>query len=217
MSANVRDDLVKAVASETLANIKAVYSDANAFYLLVLPTSGITYCFDMRTTLQSGAARMTTWSLTPTALFANRAKEVLMGFASYVASYSGYNDNTSRYSMSYYTNYFDLGSPSAVKILKKISFSVVGGSGATVVLKYGFDYSNNYSSQVMILRSVSFSEYGSAEFGVDEFSIGAVFDNQKIQVGGAGNVIQLGVETFIDGSEMSIQKLDIFCKAGRTR
>lgn len=217
MSANVRDDLVKAVASETLSDIKAVYSDSQAFYLLVLPTSGITYCFDMRGALQSGASRMTTWALTPSALCSTRAKEVLMGFAGYVASYAGYTDNNVRYLMSYYTNYFDLGSPSAVKILKKVSFSVVGGSAATVVLKYGFDYSNSYNSQVMTLRSVAFSEYGYAEYGSDEYSIGAVFDNQKVQVGGAGNVIQLGVETFIDGSEMSIQKLDIFCKAGRTR
>jgi hypothetical protein len=217
MSANVRDDLVRAVAAETLADIKAVYSDSQAFYLLVLPVSGITYCFDMRGALQSGASRMTTWALTPSALCSIRSKELLMGFAGYVGSYTGYQDNGSQFPMAYYTNYFDLGSPSAVKVLKKVSFSVVGGSAATVVLKYGFDYSNSYNSQVMTLRSVSLSEYGIAEYGIGEYSIGAVFDNQKVQVGGAGNVIQLGVETFINGSELSIQKLDIFCKAGRTR
>ena len=217
MSANVRDDLVKAVANETFADIKAVYSDSQAFYLLVLPASNTTYCFDMRGALQTGASRMTTWSLTPSALFTNRAKEVLMGFAGYVGSYTGYQDNSVKYLMSYYTNYFDLGSPSAVKILKKISFSIVGGTSSEVVLKYGFDYSNTYNSQVLSLLQPAIAEYGIAEYGIAEYSAGAVFDNQKVQVGGAGNVIQIGLETYINGYEMSVQKLDIFCKAGRTR
>ena len=119
--------------------------------------------------------------------------------------------------MSYYTNYFDLGSPTAIKVLKKISFSMVGGSGAAVVLKYGFDYSNNYSSEFLQLGSYTIAEYGIAQYNIDEYSVGVVFDNKKVQVGGAGNVIQLGVETNINNFELSIQKLDIFCKAGRTR
>ena len=118
LSANVRDDIVYAVSVETLANIKAGYSSNNAFYVLTFPTLGITYCFDLRSTLQNGAARATTWTMVPTALFSNRAKEFLMGFAGYVGYYSGHLDNTSTYRMSYYTNYFDLGSPTAIKILK---------------------------------------------------------------------------------------------------
>jgi len=217
MSMNVRDDLVKALASEDLSDIKAVYSDSNAFYLLVLPVNHISYCFDMRTTLQNGAARTTTWTLAPSALFANRSKELLIGTAGYVGSYTGNLDNTSTYPMSYYTNYFDLGSPTAIKVLKKISFSMVGGSGAAVVLKYGFDYSNNYSSEFLQLGSYTIAEYGIAQYNIDEYSVGVVFDNKKVQVGGAGNVIQLGVETNINNFDLSIQKLDIFCKAGRTR
>jgi len=217
LSANVRDDLVYAVSIEDLSDIRAVYSDNNAFYLLVLPVSGVTYCFDMRTTLQNGAARTTTWTLTPTALFANRAKELLMGFAGYIGSYIGNIDNTTDYRMSYYSNYFDLGSPTAIKILKKISFTMIGGNGADVILKYGFDYSSNYNSQFLTLGDLNPAEYGIAEYNIGEYSAGIVFENQKIQVGGAGNIIQLGIETVISDFELSIQKIDVFCKAGRTR
>lgn len=165
----------------------------------------------------NGAARATTWTLVPRALFSNRAKELLLGFAGFVGYYTGNLDNTSTYRMSYYTNYFDLGSPTAIKILKKISFTIIGGNGADVVLKYGFDYSSNYNSQFLQLGDVNPAEYGIAEYNIGEYTAGVVFDNQKVQVGGAGNIIQLGIETIISDFELSIQKLDVFCKAGRTR
>ena len=56
ISANVRDDLVRDTTQETLANIKAVYSDVNAFYLITFPSSSTTYCFDMRKALPDGSA-----------------------------------------------------------------------------------------------------------------------------------------------------------------
>ena len=217
ISANVRDDLVSAINIETLSNIKAGYSSANAFYVLTLPVTGITYCFDLRSTLPNGAARATTWTLVPTAMFSNRAKEFLIGTAGYVGYYTGHLDNTSTYRMAYYTNYFDLGSPNAIKILKKISFTIIGGNGADVILKYGFDYSTNYNSQFLQLGDLNPAEYGVAEYNIGEYTAGAVFDNQKVQVGGSGNILQLGIEAIISDFELSIQKLDVFCKAGRTR
>ena len=62
LSANVRDDLLAAISVESsVANLKAVHSDKEGFYLLVIPTAGVVYCFDIRVTLQNGAARATTW------------------------------------------------------------------------------------------------------------------------------------------------------------
>lgn len=217
LSANVRDELVAAIGLETLTDIRAVYSDTYAFYLLSFPTANITYCFDMRGSLQNGAARTTTWSLVPTAMFSTRNKELLFGLPGYVGCYCTNSDNNVSYLMSYFTNYFDLGSPSAIKILKKISFTVIGGSNAGIVLKYGFDYSQSYNSQTIFLGGVAAAEYGVAEYNIAEYSAGIVFDNQKIQVGGAGNIIQLGVETTIENFDLSIQKLDVFCKTGRIR
>lgn len=217
ISANVRDDLVRDVAQEILSNIKAVYSDSNAFYLITFPSSNTTYCFDTRKALQDGSARVTTWSLVPTALFSNRAKELLTGNAGFVGSYTGYLDKTSTYRMAYYSNYFDLGSPNSVKMLKKVGFTIVGGSDASLALKYSFDYSPSYRSLPFNLLSITPSEYGIAEYGIAEYTTGVVFDNQKIQAGGSGNVLQIGVETEINNFEISVQKIDVFCKLGRTR
>jgi hypothetical protein len=217
ISANVRDDLVRDTKQETLANIKAVYSDVNAFYLITFPSSSTTYCFDTRKALQDGSARVTTWSLIPTAMFSNRAKELLTGHAGYVGSYLGNRDRTSTYRMAYYSNHFDLGSPSSVKMLKKVGFTIVGASGVGLALKYGFDYTNSYRSLPFYLGTSNPDEYGIAEYGIAEYESGIVFDNQKIQAGGSGNVLQIGLEVEINNFEISVQKLDVFCKVGRTR
>ena len=54
LSKNIRDDLMQNVRSETATNIKAVYYDRDAFYLLSLPTTRFVYCFDTRSSLEDG-------------------------------------------------------------------------------------------------------------------------------------------------------------------
>jgi hypothetical protein len=44
-----------------------------------------------------------------------------------------------------------------------------------------------------------------------------VFDNNTTQLGGTGRLIQLGVEAMINGSELSVQKMDCYVKQGRIR
>jgi len=60
-------------------------------------------------------------------------------------------------------------------------------------------------------------EYGVAEYNTSaEYAIGVVLDSIKSSVGGSGNVIQIGFEADVDGDALSVQKLDIFVKTGRT-
>lgn len=48
-----------------------------------------------------------------------------------------------------------------------------------------------------------------------EFSVGIVLDAIKASVGGSGNTIQIGFEADVNGSELSVQKIDMFVKTGR--
>lgn len=218
ISSNVRDDLVLAVSSEDVANIKAVYSARHAFYLLSLPVNNLVYCFDMRQSLQNGSSRTTTWNnITPSAMCYTRDKKLLVGQSGYIGSYQAHLDNTSSYRMSYYTNFFDFQSPTVLKILKKISMTFIGGNGAAATIKYGFDYSSQYLSRNIILGNINIAEYGISEYNIGEYTAGVVFDNQKISASGSGNVLQMGVETIINGFEISLQKLDCYVKTGRTR
>lgn len=218
LSLNIKDVLVSYIQLEDPKRIKAVYSDKDAFYLLSMPTVNTVYCFDMRTALPNGAAKTTTWnSITPKAFFYTRSKDLLLGQESYVAKYETNLDNNSTYRLQYYTNYFDFGSPTALKILKKINLTFIGGNTAIAFVKYGFDYSAAYLSRTIELGSTSIAEYGLAEYNVNEYTAGIVFDNQKIQASGSGNVLQIGLELDINDFEISLQKLDCYVKAGRIR
>jgi hypothetical protein len=217
ISANVRDDLVYEITLEDANEIRAVYSDKDAFYLLSLPARQLVYCFDMRTMLENGANRTTTWDgLVPTAFKYLRNKDLLVGKVGYVGRYDGYRDNIDSYLMRYYTNYFDFQAPTVIKLMKKVGITVIGGQGYGVVLKFGFDYSDILNSRQFSLSNAAIAEYDIADFNVGEFG-GSAFDNKVINIGGSGKVIQLGFETIVFSKPVSIQKLDVYVKTGKTR
>jgi len=217
ISANVRDELVGAMSLETAANIKAVHSDKEGFYLITFPTTGLTYCFDLRMVLQNGAGRATTWDgVVPSAFCYKQNKDLLLGKPGYVAKYDTYLDNTDFYIMKYYTNYFDFGAPTSLKIMKKVGITTIGGQGYPVVLKFGYDYSDILNSRQFNLSNAAIAEYNISEYNIAEFG-GTAFDNKLINIGGAGKVIQLGFETVVNGKPVSLQKIDVFTKLGKTR
>jgi hypothetical protein len=217
ISANVRDDLMLLVDAETPKAVKATYYERDAFYLISFPTSGICYCFDARGVLQNGAARATMWRLTVTALCATVGRSLYLGKAGYIGNYTGYTDNENTYRMSYYTNWFDMGAPTIEKILKKVGITFIGGRGVNVAIKWAFDYSQSYRNTTYTLANPAVAEYGIAEYGIAEYTTGVVFDNTITQLGGTGRLIQLGIEAMINGSELSVQKMDCYVKQGRTR
>jgi hypothetical protein len=173
ISFNVRDDLVSFVDSETDKNrIKAAYYPKDAFYVLTLPTSKYVFCFDLRGRLQNGACRVTIWdSIEPTAFYTTYSGDLLIGKEGYVGKYISYLDNTTVYKMRYYTNNFDLGNPTSLKVLKKANFTVVGGVGQNVFIKYGFDYISSYRDIRKTLSAGSVYEFNVNKFGVTNVTV----------------------------------------------
>lgn len=217
ISKNVRDDLLANVSSETLKNIKAVYYPTDAFYLLSLPSTGFTYCFDTRGSLENGAARTTIWKqITPTAFCVTQDRQLYIGKPGYIGKYDLYEDNGATYRMSYFTNYFDFDQPASVKILKKINVVAIGGSAQPIAVKWGYDYTRNYFSRGITLQRVEVWEYGTAEYNEATYTNGIALDIANIQASGSGTVVQIGFESDIDGTPLSIQKIDFFLKAGKT-
>jgi hypothetical protein len=296
ISFNVRDDLVAFVGSETKIKVKATYYPKDAFYLLTLPTTKYVYCFDLRGRLQNGAARVTIWdSIEPTALHVTYTGDLLLGKEGYLGKYGSYLDSAATYKMRYYTNHFDLGSPTSLKFLKKANFTVVGGVGQNVFIKYGFDYVASYKDIRKSLVAGSVYEFNIAKFGVNnvtvvgsqsfsdstpttntitdtdgthyqvafksvrdadngydlphevklsggyyyvpdtnagevsnatvylksadalsEYSSGLALEEVRSNLGGSGSIIQLGFEADINQNPLSIQKIDVYVKAGKT-
>ena len=204
------------VTSETKTAIKAVYNEVEAFYLLTLPTTKQTYCFDMRGFLPDGSSRITIWtSIEPKSLFVTSAKLMYLGMTGYIGLYDNYLDDTETYRMIYFTNYFDLQKPTIQKLLKRVNWVVVGGSQQEVVTKYGFDYKDAYRSVTETLPAADISEYGTGEYNIAEYSSNRIIARFTEQVGGAGVVIQLGFETEINTEAVSIQKIDCYAKLGK--
>lgn len=221
LSKNVRNDLMQIVNGETAANIKSVYSEKEAFYLLTLPSSKSAYCFDTRVALQDGSLRITTWnSIEPTALLSRRNGDLLIGKNGYIGKYGTYQDHTSSYRFQYFTNHADLGDQSITSILKRLSIVVIGGSGQYVTMKWGFDFSANYLSSNSYIPTQRVSEYGTAEYGANAsvvayYSDGVALQTLTVSASGAGKVVQTGYEATISGTPLSIQKIEIQAKRGK--
>ena len=217
ISKNVRDDLMANVSSETAANIKSIYFDRDAFYLLSLPATRFVYCFDMRTPLQDGSARTTIWTnLEPKSFLVTAAKQLYIGKPGYIGKYFGHLDNGNVYRLKYFTNYFDFDSPTKEKILKQIGMVLIGGSAQEIAIKWGFDYNENYSAVTKQLATGVAYEYNVGEYNIAEYSDGIVLDKFKSHVGGKGPIMQVGLEADINGNPLSIQRIDIYIKQGKT-
>jgi hypothetical protein len=209
------------VGTETLANIKTVYSETEAFYLMTLPTVKEVYCFDTRGQLQDGSFRVTTWnSIEPTALLSRRNGDVLIGKNGYIGKYSNYQDDTSNYRMQYYTNHADLGNANVTSLLKRLKVVVIGGTNQFLTMKWGFDFTTNYLSANAQIPTQAVSEYGIAEYGanatvVAQYSDGVALQTLVVQASGSGKIVQTGYETNINGSPLSIQRIEIQSKDGK--
>jgi hypothetical protein len=216
LSKNIRNDLMEIVSSETLANIKSVYSEKEAFYLLTLPSVKEVYCFDTRGQLQDGSFRATNWdSIEPTALLSRRNGDLLIGKNGYIGLYGGYQDYTSAYRFQYYTNHADLGDANVTSILKRLKVVVIGGTNQYVTVKWGFDFSTNYLSANALIPTQGVSEYGIGEYNVAQYSSGVALQTLVVSASGSGKIVQTGYESNINGSGMSIQRIEIQSKNGK--
>ena len=227
LTKNVRDDLLNDISTELansgdLDDVVSVYSETNAFYLLSFPYSDIIYCLDMRSVLEDGSARVTTWYNYQADSFCRRRnRDLLIGKTNGIGKYAGYEDNGTAFRMRYFSHFVDFGNSTLKKMLKQIATTVVGGANQTFVIKAAFDYENIANSYVFTIPPQgTIAEYGIAEYGdnaatVAEYTLGIVIDNVKSSVGGSGNVIQLGFEADVNGSELSVQKIDAFVKTGK--
>jgi hypothetical protein len=216
LSKNIRSTLVSAISVETLSTIKSVYSEKNAFYLLVLPALAQVFCFDTKTQLPDGASRVTQWNnISPTCLYSLRNGDLLIGKTGYIGKYGGYQDSTSNYRFAYYTNHADLGNVNQISILKRIKVIVIGGSDQYVTIKWGFDFATNYLSNNAYIPAQGTYEYGIAEYNISEYSNGVLIKTLDVSASGAGKVVQTGYETTINGTQLSIQKIELLTKNGK--
>lgn len=216
LSKNVRNDLIQILGGETLSSIKSVYSETEAFYLLTLPSVGEVYCFDTRRQLEDGSFRVTKWdSITPTSLLSRRNGNVFLGKNGFVCKYGTYQDHTSQYRLMYFTNHADLGNQNVTSLLKRIKVVVIGGTNQFVTIKFGFDFTSNYQAVNVLINAQATSQYNVSLYNVAQYSGGVSLQTLSTPASGSGKIVQTGYEANINGSPLSIQRIEIQSKDGK--
>lgn len=243
ISKNIRDELILEVARHS-GPIKSIYSPEEAFYVLSLPDENLAYCFDMRSFLPDGSARVTTWSdINPKCFLRRRNGDILFGQVFGVYKYTGYNDSTREsggnalqpadierktYLMEYESNSMDFGKPANLKFLKQLEVSVAGNLGEDSILRWYYDYDPNTEGNFAITPPDL--EPNEGEFNIGEFTaavgetgyVGTEYASgvyiQTPHANGTGNgrVLTMGLNATIDGSPYSIQRIDLKVLLGRT-
>lgn len=243
ISKNIRDELILEVGRHS-GPIKSVYSPEEAFYVLSLPDENLAYCFDMRSFLPDGSARVTTWSdINPKCFLRRRNGDILFGKLFGVYKYTGYNDSTRAsggtagtpadierrtYVMKYESNSMDFGKPSNIKFLKQLEISVAGNLGEDSVLRWYYDYDPNTEGNFAVTSPALQPNEG--EFSIGEFTAplgqtgyvgteyasGVYIQTPHANGTGHGRVLTMGLNATIDGSPYSIQRIDLKVLLGRT-
>lgn len=219
ISKNVRNDLMFINSRQFASPLRSIFSPEEAFYVISFSDSQYAYCFDMRGTLEDGAHRATTWSgVSLKALTRLQDGSVYVGNTNGISKYTGYQDYTSSYSMRYFSNPMNFGDSARLKLLKEIILTFIGGQGAQVVVNWGYDYTETYYKEIVVIDSGSqVAYYNESEFNVpeSEYSASIIVDRPRTKTTGTGTVVTIGTEATINNNALSLQEVNIQAILGR--
>jgi hypothetical protein len=215
LSRNIRKELIDTITNRTQPTA-SLYSPENSFYLVAFPDTSVVYCFDLTTRLENGSYRVTRWPSVDFKCFERlRSGTVYIGTSDGVGTYSGYQDKSEAYRFRYYSPGLTFGDPSKTKMLKKIRPTFVNDGNLTISLYWGYDLNDRYSSASLSATGTVKSYFNVDEFNIAEFAGSATNTRKQINTTGAGTIITIGVEADINGSELSIQEINVLALLGR--
>jgi hypothetical protein len=217
LSNTITTDIIQLLREENEV-FQSVYHPEENFYLLTFVNQDITYCFDLRGTLENGSYRVTRWPGTGFTCYERKGDgTLLIGSLLGVGEYSGFLDNGGSYGFKYYSPELSFGDPSKLKFLKKLRPTVVGGSGLDVFLKWDYDFGYSYNTAVLTLKNeAEEAEFGKGEYTVAQFSADILTSKEAINTNGSGGTLSIGLETNINGKELSLQEINVLALIGKT-
>lgn len=164
LSGTIKTEFVSVVESRTEPTA-SIYSPENSFYLITFPDLNLTYCFDLKATLENGSYRVTRWPSSDFTAYARTQSGVLYTGSIYgVGQYLGYSDNGQPYRFKYYSPGLTFGDPSKIKILKKLRPTIIGAESASVSVFWGYDLAANYKNSTYSVGSQTPFYFNEAEY-----------------------------------------------------
>jgi len=216
LSSTITKDIISLLSEES-DFFRSVYHPEENFYLLSFVGQNITYCFDIRGTLENGAYRATRWPSTGFTCYERQDNgTLLIGSSQGIGTYEGYEDNGLAYRFKYFSPELTFGDPSKLKFLKKIRPTIIGASGLDVLFKWDYDFGSSYNSEVLPIVDFASAEFGVGEFNIGQFSTGIAVSREAINTNGSGGTVTIGLEADIDGGELSLQEINVLALVGKT-
>lgn len=225
LTRNYNTQIASLIGGDDMDDVRSAHSPSEHLYMLLFPAANIVVCLDTRQFLQGEdggpVARVTEWTFSPfpSSIVQRLNGDLLLGFNGVVGRNEGFLDNGSPYSFNYLSVWLllDPQVESLLKIIKELHSMVQTAGNYTITYTIGFDFGTDSESfDKMLLQASTGSEFGEAEFGIDEFSGGAsVLRNINIDAAGEGQYLQVGVSTDINGFPFSVQRLQLVTKLGR--
>ena len=217
ISKNVDEDIKLIISNET-GNIQVHYSPVEAFVVTLFPNQDISYVFDTKRQLEDGSYRATTWTSMGALCFTNLIDDTLyIGTSIGISTYSGFNDDTATYVLTYSSHPLTFGNSSTLKFLKKINVTTFNGADALVTLSWAYDYATAYKKRSYTLPATSVAQYGESEYneGAEYSTSITLINREKVNANGQGTAVSVGLETTIDGNSIAIQELNIQALVGK--
>lgn len=217
----VRPELVRQLQSETTANISTTYSPITGFYALAFPATGQVWVLDTRRVYKDEdddiCAIVTTWIMSPTAMMTTQAGLMYVAVtAGQVAQYIGNDDQGSTFRFIYQSPWLNLGEDFAnrLKILKRLGSILYVRNQTSINFKWYTDFSDDFLAISRTVQGASVSEWGTAEFGIAEYSGGFALRILKVPARGRGQYFRIGIEADVNG-QFALQQAELFTKIGR--
>jgi len=215
LSGNITKDIIGALQTET-SFFRSAYSPEEGFYLLTFVGQDVTYCFDVRGTAENGSYRVTRWVSTGFTSYTRKENgDLLIGTSNGISEYTGYTDNDNAYRFKYYSPSLTFGDSSRIKILKKLKPTLVGANNATVFLKWAYDFEGTYATAEFTVGDQITGFFGESEYTTVEFTGGALTNQRSLNATGYGTSVVVGLEADIDGSQLSLQEINVMALIGK--
>jgi len=223
LSKTITKDIIEEIQKEN-TSFRSVYSPEENFYLLSFVGRSTTFCFDLRGSLEDGSLRVTRW---PQSVFTayERIEDgtLYIGSDQGISTYSGYQDNNESYRFRYYSPSLTFGDPSKLKFIKKIKPTIIGSDNATAFIKLAYDFSETYNNVTFTIpQATTVAEFNVNEFGANSSPL-SEFSGESKQIvrkglngTGSGSTVVVGLESDINGSELSLQEINILALIGKT-
>ena len=223
ISKNNKDYLMNYIPQD-IKEIKSVYNPKEGFYLLSIPTSSKVFCFDTKSFLQDGSARITEWDAQHYSYFSTLDRKLYVGKLDWLTEYSDYRDDLNNdgtggtpYLAEYKSGWHPINEElvSFTKILKRLSVIASGGNGKILTFFWSFDFGDSSRSQGIPIPIDNIAEYNIAEYNISEYSGNPTQNVIISSPSGLGQFIRIGFSIEIDGREFSLQRVNLQAKVGK--